>query len=99
MPIPGGYFLGPSGTGSPRALYGAPPRPTAILLDNVGRTGQVVAVTAADRRQAIEDLRFWRAAVVIIGNVTHADALRATVQQLLGEPQLVDGVWLWNVSL
>jgi hypothetical protein len=58
----------------------------------------VPTVTAADRQLAVEDLRFWRAAVVIIGPVSHADAVLATVRQLLGEPQFVDGVWLWNVS-
>jgi hypothetical protein len=98
MPIAGGYFLGPGGGAGTRALYGSPSRPTSTLLDRVARTGAPPAVTDTDRRDAVEDLRFWRASVVVLGDVPNRNALRATVRALLGqEPRLVGGVWVWDV--
>ena len=96
LPIAGGYFLGPGP--DQRAIYGAPPRPTATLLDQVAGTGQVPAVTDADRARTAEDLAYWRAAVVVVGPVPNADALRDTVRDLLGrEPQWVGGAWVWDL--
>src|SRR2546423_13667022 len=59
LPIAGGYFLGPGP--DQRAIYGAPPRPTATLLDQVAGTGQVPEITDADRARTAEDLAYWRA--------------------------------------
>jgi len=96
MPIAGGYFLGPGPGG--RALYGAPPRPSATLLDEVARTGRVPAVTDADRAALVTDLRYWRAAVMLLGDVPHADQLRATLTDLLGTPpRHTGGAWVWDV--
>ncbi len=96
MAIPGGYFLGPGPGG--RALYGAPPRPSATLLDEVARTGTVPAVTDAERADMATDLRYWRAAVVLVGDVPHATQLRDTVTDLLGTgPERLDGAWIWDV--
>src|SRR6266536_1428890 len=99
MPIAGGYFLGPGVGRDARALYGAYPRRTAQLLDNLARPGaRPPVVTDTDRRNMIEDLRYWRAAVVLIGQVQRADVLRATVTELLGfEPRFVGGAWVWDV--
>ncbi|MCU1647783.1 MAG: alg5, partial [Nocardia sp.] len=42
--------------------------------------------------------RYWRADVLVLPPADHSDALRRTVDQLLGFPaQQVDGVWLWDV--
>jgi hypothetical protein len=98
MPIAGGYFLGPGVGKDARALYGAPTRPTAALLDNIARTGQPAVITEVDRQRMIEDLRYWHAAVVVIGEVPHADVLRDIVRELLGdEAQRIGGAWVWDV--
>jgi hypothetical protein len=90
--IPGGYYLGPDGA------FGAPPRPTSTLLDSVAATGHVPTVTGKQISDATADLRFWRAAVVVIVPGSQTEAVKHTVTNLLdSEPSLVDGVWLWDV--
>jgi hypothetical protein len=57
------------------------------------------AVSAADRANAVEDLRYWRAAIVVLAPQRNADRLRQAVTDLLGyPPRWVDGVWLWDVG-
>ncbi|WP_412539723.1 hypothetical protein R8Z50_28355 [Longispora sp. K20-0274] len=99
MPIAGGYFLGPARSSDPRAraLYGQPSRPTAELLDLEARTGKVPVITDADRRNIVADLRHWHAGVVILGDVKNRDILLSTMRELLGPPQFVGGVWMWDV--
>ncbi|MEH1164531.1 hypothetical protein V6V47_03995 [Micromonospora sp. CPCC 205539] len=94
---PGGYFIGPSGPDDPTARWGAPDRPTAVLLRRVADTGTVPVLTDADRRQAVEDLRHWRAALVVLGRQTHVEPVRRTVEDLLGPGRPVDGGWMWDV--
>jgi len=98
FPAPGGYFIGPSGPDDPAARWGAPDRPTSVLLRQVAETGVVPVLTDADRRQAVEDLRHWRAAVVVLGRLTHGDPVRRTVDDLIGPGRPVDDGWLWDVS-
>ncbi|PZF89818.1 hypothetical protein [Micromonospora endophytica] len=100
MPIARGYFLGPdTRPGRDRvALFTAPPRPTSSFFASIRRTGEVPAVTAQTRRDAVEDLRYWRAGVVILGPHDRADALRTGMTELTGiEPTRTGGVWLWDV--
>ncbi|RAO46409.1 hypothetical protein ONO86_03287 [Micromonospora noduli] len=68
-----------------------------MLLRQVAETGAVPVLTDADRRQAVEDLRHWRAAVVVLGHLEHGDPVRRTVDDLLGPGRPVDGGWLWDV--
>ena len=97
MPIAGGYFLGP-GPGR-RAVYGAVPRPTTDLLANIEMTGAALTITAADRQHMVDDLRYWRAGVVVLDpGAHHAALIRAAVTDLLGaQPRLIDGAWVWDV--
>ncbi|RLP85094.1 hypothetical protein EAD89_25025 [Micromonospora sp. BL4] len=94
---PGGYFIGPTGPDDPAARWGAPDRPTAALLRRVAETGTVPVLTDADRRQAVEDLRHWRAALVVLGRLAHGEPVRRTVEELLGPARPVDGGWVWDV--
>ncbi|SCE73957.1 hypothetical protein GA0070607_0989 [Micromonospora coriariae] len=94
---PGGYFIGPTGPDDPAARWGAPDRPTAVLLRRVAETGAVPALTDADRRQAVEDLRYWRAALVVLGRLAHGEPVRRTIEELLGPGRPVDGGWVWDV--
>ncbi|WP_442791353.1 hypothetical protein [Micromonospora sp. NBC_01739] len=100
MPIARGYFLGPdTRPGKDRiALFGAPPRPTSSFIATVRRSGEVPPVTAQDRREAIEDLRYWRAGAVVLAPQPSAEALRQAMTDLTGiEPVQTGGVWLWDV--
>lgn len=96
---PRGYFMGPANppadlTGS----WSSVQRPTSKLLQQIARTGRRPAVGERDRRAAVRDLLYWRAAVVVLGQQRHENALRTTLTDLLGRaPQQVGGVWLWDV--
>jgi len=97
--LAGGYFLRP-GQRYPdrRAMFGAPPRPTSELLDTVGRTGVTPEITDTDRANAVQDLRYWQASIVVLAPRTNDDKLRRVTTELLGfEPRWVAGVWLWDV--
>jgi hypothetical protein len=93
--IPAGYFLGPGVDGE--GLLGPVRRPTAKLIDHVSITGQVPQITDGDRAMMLEDLRYWRASVLVLAPSRHQDAVRLTLDQILGPAQRVDDVWLWDV--
>ena len=100
IPIAGGYFVGPNPqTPDSEGMFGPPPTPTLTLFYKLANTGKTPTVGPADRIYAIEDLRFWRAAVVVLHpRQRYADTMRAIMTSLLGfEPHMVDGVWLWDV--
>ncbi|WP_229401254.1 hypothetical protein [Micromonospora okii] len=94
---PGGYFIGPRAAGDPSARWGAPDRPTAALLRRVALTGEVPALGDGDRRQAVVDLRHWRAAVLVQGGLHRGDPVRRTVDQLVGPGREIGGAWVWDV--
>ena len=94
---PGGYFIGPRTADDPTARWGAPDRPTAELLRRVAETGEAPVVTDEHRRQAVEDLRHWRAAIVVQGGLHHGDPVRRTVDALLGPGREVAGAHVWDV--
>ncbi|MRH87957.1 glycosyl transferase [Nocardia sp. SYP-A9097] len=97
FPLVGGYFVGPAGADK-AAHYGAEARPTANQLTLVRMFNTVPAIDQATRDQAIADLRYWHADVVVLPPTRNSDALRRTMDQLLGFPaQQADGVLLWDV--
>jgi hypothetical protein len=96
LPMPGGYFLGPvdaQGT----AGFTAPPRPTSDLFAQVAGRGVLPEIGAQERVDAVQDLRYWHAAILVLGAAQHEGLLRETVDALLGPPRRVDDVWLWDV--
>jgi hypothetical protein len=98
--VPRGYFMGPQNP--PENITGswhAAPRFTSNLLWRVGEYGRMPQLTPADYRHAIEDLTYWRAAVVVlVPDSRNGDLLRTTLTDLLGQqPQRVGGVLLWDV--
>ena len=74
---PGGYFIGPRRPADPAARWGAPDRPTSRAAAPGAPSGQVPPVGDAERRQAVEDLRHWRAAVRGAGRPAPGDPVRA----------------------
>lgn len=94
---PGGYFIGPAGPDDPHARWGSPDRPTARLLGRVSSTGEVPVVTDSDRARAVEDLRYWRAAIVVQAGLHRGNPVKETVEKLLGPPRRISGAWVWDV--
>jgi len=95
--VPGGYFIGPRNPDDRLARWGAAQRPTALLLARTADSGEVPNITDEHRRQAVEDLRFWRAAVVVQGPLHRGDPVRRTVELLLGPGRHISGAWVWDV--
>ncbi|MFD0583576.1 hypothetical protein [Dactylosporangium darangshiense] len=93
--IPAGYFLGPDENGKGR--LGVPARPTTTLLDTVAATGQVPQITDKNKADALRDLRYWHAAILVLPKTPNHDALFDTLEALFGPGQRVDDVWLWDV--
>lgn len=94
---PGGYFIGPRSAADPAAHWGAPDLPTSLLLRRAAETGQVPPIGDAERRQAVADLRHWRAAVLVQAGSTPGDPVRATVDALVGPGRDVPGAHVWDV--
>ncbi|SCE88082.1 hypothetical protein GA0070607_2724 [Micromonospora coriariae] len=102
MPLARGYFLGPDtrrNAEKPRiALFTASPRPTSSFFGTIRRTGAVPPITPQSRVKAVDDLRYWRAGVVILGPHEHEAALRRGMTELTGiQPTFTGGVWVWDV--
>ncbi|RLP98286.1 hypothetical protein EAD96_28820 [Micromonospora sp. BL1] len=95
FPVPGGYFIGPNERGE--GVFGAPNRPTSTLIYATMDANEVPEITEENRRQAVDDLRFWRASVVVLGAGPREAVLRDLMAELLGPPQRVDDVWIWDV--
>ncbi|MFU8871390.1 hypothetical protein [Micromonospora sp. SL4-19] len=95
FPIAGGYFIGPNENGE--GVFGAPNRPTSTLIYSTIDADRVPEITEENRRQAVADLRFWKASVVVLGANPREPVLRELMTALLGPPQRVDDVWLWDV--
>ncbi|GIJ58810.1 hypothetical protein [Virgisporangium aurantiacum] len=96
--LPEGSFIGPYGEGG-RASLGAFPRPTSLLLAQVADTGQVPAITDAQRADARADARLWRARCFVLAPQRNDAPLRETVERLLGSPpQRVADVDVWKLG-
>ncbi len=97
--IPGGYFLAPRNgvTGDP-GRFGGRPSGIGDLLEEVAATGRTPKPDDRQRRRFLDELRHWRAAVVVLPlNEPNAEPLRRTVEQLLGPARQELDVWLWDV--
>jgi hypothetical protein len=103
LPIPAGFFLGPGGPDG-RGRIGPVPRPTDKLITDAARTGIVPAITDAERRQALVDLHYWRADLVVLPDrlswskwTPHRDTVLQTTTALLGPGERVADVTIWRV--
>ena len=94
----GGYFLGPFPGGS--GNYGPPLRPTDVLLIDIVEYGASTRITAAQRAAFRADVRYWDAAIVVLGpHAPDHNQLRYVLDQLTGQPaRQVPGALLWDVA-
>ncbi|RII09167.1 Undecaprenyl-phosphate mannosyltransferase [Streptomyces sp. YIM 130001] len=96
--LPGGYFNGPYGEDR-KGIYGAVPRHTSNLLREVAVSGRVPQLSKAWREQARADLEFWRAGALVVAPQRHTEALRATLEGLLGRKGTwIGGVLVWDLQ-
>ncbi|TWG23965.1 hypothetical protein FHX34_102518 [Actinoplanes teichomyceticus] len=97
--VPRGYFMGPTDPpGDRTGSWRAPVRFTSELLIQVQLTGMRPYLNDEARKRIVADLVYWRASVVVlVPQSQNAPALRATLTDALGEPQLVGGVEIWDV--
>ncbi|MFD2764734.1 hypothetical protein [Micromonospora eburnea] len=97
--IPGGYFLAPRNgvTGDP-GRFGGRPSGIGVLLAEVAATGRTPVLDDRQRRRFLDELRHWRAAIVVLPlDQPNAEPLRRTVEQLVGPARRELDVWLWDV--
>jgi hypothetical protein len=94
--IPQGYFVGPAGE-ERLGSYGAPKRPSSLLLDGVAATGEVPPISDADRAAMVDDLRFWRADAVVLTDGPRQEELHTAVSALLGPAHRAVDAWVWDV--
>jgi dolichyl-phosphate beta-glucosyltransferase len=94
--LAGGYFLGPDPTG--RARFGAQPRPTALLMRDVYRTGQLPVITPEMRNQFAQDVAYWNASALVLPNSTpsHFSELHQLMTSLAGPGRRVADVTVWQ---
>ncbi|MFF3866405.1 hypothetical protein [Micromonospora sp. NPDC001898] len=95
--VPQGYFLGPTSPSDDTGRWGTAPRPTALLLTAVGAGTRPPSVSAAERQQAVADVRWWRADAVALPEHAHEAELKAFLDACFGPGQRVKDVWLWDV--
>lgn len=93
---PQGWFIGPYGKGGAAAV-GVYPRPTSQLLQRVAKSGRPAEVTDQDRAAMAGDIAYWRAASFVLDQRhPHAEALKQTMDGLLGPGERVEDVWVWR---
>jgi hypothetical protein len=97
--IPGGYFLAPrGGRAGETGQFGGRRQGTVGLLDSVSSKGIVPELGDADVRRVYDDLREWQAAVMVLPAGQHnADALRRTLDKVVGPARRIDDAWVWDV--
>ncbi|SCE77565.1 6-pyruvoyl-tetrahydropterin synthase related domain membrane protein [Micromonospora haikouensis] len=97
--IPGGYFLAPrnGNTGDP-GRFGGRPSGVGELLEDVASTGRSPKLDDRQRRRSLDELRHWRAAILVLPVGQHnAEPLRRTVEDLVGPARRELDVWVWDV--
>ncbi len=99
MVVASGYMLGPVGANGSPVDFNPPARPLRALLNAAADHARVPAmITGEQRREVVEDLRYWRAAIVVARvDEPKANQIRALCDALFGWPVETGGVWVWDV--
>jgi hypothetical protein len=98
FPVPRGYFIGPKNP--PKNLvssWSAPATYTSGLLRKIWLTGQVPDPADVNAQRVRQDLRYWKAGVVVlIPDAAKHDQLLTVLTDALGPPRQAGGVDLWD---
>ncbi|NHW87900.1 hypothetical protein HA066_26180, partial [Escherichia coli] len=75
-------------TGDP-GRFGGRPSGVGKLLEEVATTGRTPQLDDRQRRRSLDELRHWRAAILVLPvSQPHSEPLRQTVEQLVGPARL-----------
>jgi hypothetical protein len=97
FPIVEGYFVGPNGQPDRGGQYGATRRPFSLWLYDVNAANTPTVATDAQRQQFEADLVAWRTDTVVLPMREQTAALRDSLVTVLGRPQQVEDVYVWDV--
>jgi len=97
MRIANGYFVGPAAPGSAKPSLSPEPRPSFDIINSIGRTHTVPTITPTERAAIIADLRYWRAALVVVTPGPNMALYRAVATELFGPAIHIQGAWIWDV--
>ena len=97
FPIVEGYFVGPNGQPDRGGQYGATRRPLSLWLYDVNAANVATPATEAQRVQFLADLGSWRTDTVVLPMRDQTAALRDSLVTVLGEPEQVEDVYVWDV--
>lgn len=93
---PQGWFIGPYGRDGTAAV-GVYPRPTAQLLHRVAVNDSAPTITDGDRIALRRDIDYWHASCFVLADgQSGAEALKTTLDALLGPGERVADVWVWR---
>jgi hypothetical protein len=95
--IANGYFVGPAAPGGAASSLSPQTRPTVALINSIAATRRVPRFTSAQREAVVDDLEYWRAALVVVPSGSHVGLFKAAATELFGPGQLVQGAWIWDV--
>ncbi|WP_412535419.1 hypothetical protein [Micromonospora zamorensis] len=97
--IPGGYFLAPrNGNTGDAGRFGGRPSGVGQMLEEVATTGRMPKLDDRQRRRFADELRHWRAAILVLPlRQQNAEPLRRTVEDLVGPGRQELDVWVWDV--
>ncbi|MEU4242937.1 hypothetical protein [Actinoplanes sp. NPDC026619] len=102
MRIAGAYALlpnqNPLNPTDRTAIFSPPWRPTNGLIISVKQGNPIPEITDIRREMTLADLRYWKAAVVMLTpQVRDSEMLRAMSELLGFEPTWTGGAWIWDV--
>jgi hypothetical protein len=100
--IAGAYALlpaqNPQDPGDRTAMFSPPWRPTSGLMTSIKQGNPIPEITDTRREMTLADLRYWKAAVVVLTPQTRDIEMLRTMSDLLGfRPVWTGGAWVWDV--
>ncbi|MFC3740034.1 glycosyltransferase family protein [Paractinoplanes deccanensis] len=102
MRIAGAYALlpnqNPLNPADRTAIFSPPWRPTSGLMASIRQGNPVPEITDTRREMTLADLRYWKAAVIVLTpQLRDTEMLRAMTNLLGFSPTWTDGAWVWDV--
>ncbi|MEU4155852.1 hypothetical protein [Actinoplanes sp. NPDC026670] len=80
------------------AMFAPPWRPTSGLIASIKQGNPIPEINDTRREMALADLRYWKAAVVVLTPQARDIEMLRTMSELLGfRPTWTGGAWVWDV--
>lgn len=102
MRIAGAYALlpnqNPLNPSDRTALFSPPWRPTSGLMASIRQGNPIPEINDTRREMTLADLRYWKAAVIVLTpQLRDTEMLRAMTGLLGFQPTWTGGAWVWDV--